>query len=330
MSDEKTKKTTKKGVKAVKIIAIVLAVIIVLQIFVGYFLYSFMLRTDSLISRDTIVNMLVEQTGISTQFFGLNKDSIAWFNENGEDEHLTSEDGLKLHGKFFENPNANHKYAVVCHGYSANGRQMVGFVQEFLKMNYSVLTPDSRAHGESEGKKIGMGYFEQNDLLLWINSIVEKDPQAQIVLLGVSMGGATVLMESGLEGLPSNVKAVIADCPYTDAYQEFCSQMTDVVHLPAYPYVQIASVFCRMLSGYNFKNASPLESVKNSSTPTLFIHGEADAFVPFEMQEPLFEAATCEKEKLSVPNAAHGNSAGTDTELYWSTVQNFLAKYVTE
>ena len=41
-----------------------------------------------------------------------------------------------------------------------------------------------------------------------------------IVLHGISMGGATVLMVSG-EELSDNVKAIVADCSYTSAYDEF-------------------------------------------------------------------------------------------------------------
>ena len=39
-----------------------------------------------------------------------------------------------------------------------------------------------------------------------IQQILKKDPNAEIALFGVSMGGATVMMTSG-EDLPSNVKA---------------------------------------------------------------------------------------------------------------------------
>ena len=328
MSKETKQNNTKKSVKAVKIIAIILAVIIVIQIVASYFMYSFMLRTDSLIPRSKIEELLIKKTGISTQFFGLNKESIEWFNVNGEDKTIKSSDGLTLHGTYFENDNQNHKYAIVCHGYSGRGRQMVGFVREFLDRDYKVLAPDARCHGNSEGVKIGMGQFEKDDLLLWINEIIKWDKDAQIIMLGVSMGGATVLLASGDENLPSNVKAIVSDCAYTTAYDEFKSQITDVMHLPPFPYVQTASLFCKMISGYNFKEVEPIEAVKNSKTPILFIHGDADAFVPYSMMQPLYDSANCPKEKLSVPNATHGNSAGTDTELYWKTVENFANKYI--
>ena len=47
-------------------------------------------------------------------------------------------------------------------------------------------------------------------------------------------------------------------------------------------------------AGYDLNLAAPVEAVKHSSTPTLFIHGEADTFIPCSMMNKLFEAASCE------------------------------------
>jgi len=60
----------------------------------------------------------------------------------------------------------------------------------------------------------------------------------------------------------------------------------------------------------------------------LFIHGEDDTFVPFWMMDVLFEAVSCEKEKLSVPGADHGTASTADPDGYWSTVEAFVERYV--
>ena len=39
---------------------------------------------------------------------------------------------------------------------------------------------------------------------------------------------------------------------------------------------------------FDFKENSPLEQVKKSSTPTLFIHGDRDSVVPFWMNSTVF------------------------------------------
>jgi pimeloyl-ACP methyl ester carboxylesterase len=65
-----------------------------------------------------------------------------------------------------------------------------------------------------------------------------------------------------------------------------------------------------------------------SGTPTLFIHGEADDFVPFEMVLRLYEACASEKELYTVPGAAHAGAYDTDPAEYERRIRNFLDKYM--
>lgn len=45
----------------------------------------------------------------------------------------------------------------------------------------------------------------------------------------------------------------------------------------------------------------------------LFIHGDADIVVPFEMLDEVYNAAKVEKEKLNVPGAGHGEVEKVDS-----------------
>ena len=94
--------------------------------------------------------------------------------------------------------------------------------------------------------------------------------------------------------------------------------------LPDFPIVDSGSVVCELKDGYSFRDASCVDAVKRSSTPTLFIHGSKDTFVPFYMLDILYENAACEKEKLVINGAGHGASRKTHPDLYWATVKNFI------
>lgn len=74
-------------------------------------------------------------------------------------------------------------------------------------------------------------------------------------------------------------------------------------------------------------HAAPVEAVTRSKTPTLFIHGAQDNFVPANMMNKLYQAAACPKSFLWVPSADHATSVGTDPGLYWATVDTFLDTY---
>ena len=67
--------------------------------------------------------------------------------------------------------------------------------------------------------------------------------------------------------------------------------------------------------------------MKKSVTPTLFIHGDADTFVPYFMLDELYNASTAEKEKLVIEGAAHAKASTVNPTLYWETIEAFLAKY---
>jgi fermentation-respiration switch protein FrsA (DUF1100 family) len=234
---------------------------------------------------------------------------------------------LKLNAYVYENSEAKHKWAILVHGYTGRAEQMSRWVRNFYERGYSVLAPDLRGHGKSEGNYIGMGWHDRLDMLLWINKILEKDPTAEIALFGISMGGATVMMTSG-EELPSNVKVIVEDCGYTSVSDVFTYQLDDLFHLPEFPVMTAANTVTNLRAGYDLYKATAVGQIAKSKTPTLFIHGDKDTFVPYEMLDKVYEAAAVEKEKLVIKGAGHGQAATVDPELYWSTIWNFVEKYI--
>ena len=294
--------------------------------------YDFSINTKSPIHMSKLNNLVQKATNTngseedaSAKYSGLTgtPEMKKWYGENGEDVYIMS-DSFRLHGKLFKNPGT--KYALVCHGYTSKAKHMAGFVNKFHTLGYNVLAVDARAHGDSEGTKIGMGWAERFDVIEWINYIISLEPDAQIILHGVSMGASTVLMASG-EELPKNVKAIIADCGYTSEWDEF-RQEADVLHIPWFPVLNASSAISKVRDGYDFKQASAVEQVKKSHTPTLFIHGSEDELVSYGMLNELYSAANCEKEILTIQGAGHALSSSVAPELYWNTVEKFLEKHL--
>ena len=149
------------------------------------------------------------------------------------------------------------------------------------------------------------------------------------MLFGISMGGATVMMTAG-EDLPGNVKAVIEDCGYTSVKDELAVQLKRMYKLPSFPLVPVTSLIARHRAGFFLGEASAVEQLKKTTLPVLFIHGEADAFVPFSMLDPLYQATGGPKEKYTVPGAGHGGAYSADPEQYIHVMQNFLTQYITQ
>lgn len=323
MSSVKTK-------KIIKPIVITVTVIILLLAFIGNLFFSIALKSDSPIAADKLLyKVMTDNKALAEGFSGYtgSPEEKAWYKSVRQNVYIQTEDGLKLHGYKINNENNNGKYVIACHGYGGRADEFGRYAKYFYDMGYSVILPDARAHGQSEGNIKYMGWQERLDLLTWIDEIIKEEPNAKIVLFGVSMGASTVMMASG-EDLPEQVKAIVEDCGYSSVWDEFEYVLKSNLHLPAFPTMQVSSLVTKIRAGYSFKEASAVEQVKKSKTPTLFIHGSNDTFVPFFMLDMVYDAASCEKEKLVVEGAGHAGSTRKDPKLYWETIEKFLIKHV--
>ncbi|GHO88835.1 alpha/beta hydrolase [Dictyobacter formicarum] len=243
---------------------------------------------------------------------------------------MKSWDGLLLRGFYLPAPQPTTKTVVLAHGYTGSAKLNMGpFAQMYHEqLGYNVLMPDARGHGESEGNYIGFGWHERLDYVKWIHLLMQRlGEDVQIVLHGISMGGATVLMTSG-ESLPEQVKAVVADCAYTSAYEILAYQGKRMYHLPACPFVTMTSLVCKLRSGFFFEEASALKQVQKTDLPILFIHGEEDTFVPTAMVHQLYAACPGYKEIFLVPEAGHGLAFNVDPDAYACRSEQFLSRFI--
>ena len=238
--------------------------------------------------------------------------------------NVTLDGKMKLHATWF--PQRKQKKAVICfHGYTSEGmKDYIGLSGYYMKHGYSMLLVDERAHGKSEGKYIGFGCLDRMDALKWIQMVIENcGEDVEIILHGTSMGGATVLMTSGLE-LPIQVKGIVSDCAFTSPKEVFTHVLRNMIHMPAFPIIQISDFMNRKLAGYGMDECNAAREVQKATVPILFIHGSGDTFVPCSMCDVLFENCASKKQKLIVEGAAHAESYYKDTQAYEEALDIFL------
>jgi len=243
------------------------------------------------------------------------------------DIYQMSFDNLKLHATYFPAINQDNKVKkfVICfHGYTGEGlSNHIAISQYFLQHGYGILLPDARAHGSSEGEYIGFGCLDRKDALTWIDWVLrECGEDVQIMLHGTSMGGATVLMASGLE-LPSQVKGIVSDCGFTSPKEVFTHVLNHMYHMPAFPAIQGADFLNKRLAGYGMDECNAKIEVQKACVPILFIHGSGDTFVPCSMCHEIYENCSSPKRKLIVEGAAHAESYYKDMEAYENALTDF-------
>lgn len=253
---------------------------------------------------------------------------MEWF-DNTDKEKLAiwSERNKKnLHADLFKSSEGSNIFVICIHGYTSSPRHMGIYAKQFYEWGYNVLMPSLRGHADSEEEFISMGWKDRLDIIEWINYLVTEYPDCKIILHGVSMGAATTMMTLG-EELPENVKLAIEDCGYTNVWDILKHKMTQM-KVPEFPFLYSANDINRRREKFTFKEASCTEQLKKSKTPTLFIHGEADTFVPYEMLQDVYDACPTEKDILSIPDAPHARAVCAHPEMYWPKVKEFIDKYI--
>ena len=247
--------------------------------------------------------------------------------EDWEDKNIVSFDNLNLHAKIHMAKEQSHNWVICIHGYSGTICHSATYGIKYFEKGFNVVLPEARCHGESQGKYIGMGWLERYDILYWIEEIIKRDTNANIVLHGESMGAATVMMVTG-ENLPVQVKCAVEDCGYSAVWNQFTYNKKCILKIKNPPMMAYISLLAKIFAHYDFKSASSVNQLKKSKTPTLFIHGEDDKFVPFSDLDLCYEAASCPKDKYTVPYAGHCQSEYVDVEKYWQKVFEFVNKFL--
>lgn len=242
-----------------------------------------------------------------------------------EEVSIASLDGFTLCGRLYI-IKKDAPIVLFFHGYHGVAAwDGYGFFKICRENGINILMADARAHGKSEGNVITFGILERYDCKLWSEYLAEKfGTDIDIILAGVSMGASSVMMSSEL-GLPSNVRAMVADCGYSQP-ASIIMETVKAMGFPVKPIYFILKLGARLFGHFDLEAAAALQAVSKLSIPILFIHGSKDSIVPLSMGRELYEVCTADKEWLLVEGADHANNAMTDYASYEGAVLRFIGK----
>ncbi len=236
---------------------------------------------------------------------------------------ITSHDGLKMHGVFY--PGGGNKTIIWVHGYTSHAERESAFPGLFYRsLGFNVLIPYQRAHAVSQGKYISFGALESMDLLAWVNKVNETVPRGNIVLHGLSMGGAIVLFASNKE--MENVRCIIADAPNTKIEDVFRNVSRQIFKKDAEKCADFALIRFEKEFGVCAEDYNAFEIIKNSRYPIFLTAGSNE-----DMQivlDALKAANPRETEVLILPGCSHGNGMYKQTALYQGALRAFIGKYL--
>ena len=239
---------------------------------------------------------------------------------------ITAADGVTLTAWYVRPHNANERDVLLLHGVQDNREGVAGFAPMLLDHGYSVLLPDSRAHGESGGTLAAYGLREADDIHRWVDWLYHRQQSKCVYGFGESMGAALVLESLGPPD-GDRLCAVVAESPFSSfrkvAYERAALYLRvpswlgrTVLRLP----VEVGLTYAKFRYGLDFDQDSPADAVGRSRTPILLIHGTDDINILPHHSELIAARYPSHVTLWEVPGATHCGASAVAPQMFWTKV----------
>lgn len=287
-------------------------IVIALYIIVNHYFSKVITRKVK--DEDYLYNNQIEQGLIDKNFY----EALV-----KEEAKIRTKDGLQLKGYYIKSKEEKHRTMVFVHGITVSHICSIKYIDIFLKNNWNVLIYDQRRHGKSEGSYSTYGYYEKEDLDLWVNWVINKKGKDEIIgIHGESMGAATVIQYATIN---KYVKFIIADCGFSDLYELLRRKVKEDFNGLLNPILFLSNIKARIRAKFDFRWASPIKVIKSSELPMMFIHGNKDTFVPWDMSVDMYNAKRRGIKRLYIAEgAAHAEAIKVDKMKYHTEVMAFV------
>ena len=225
-----------------------------------------------------------------------------------DEVNITSYDGTALHGYLY-NEGSDITVVVVPHFHEDGTADFLpgAYLNELTGCN--ILLPDPRNHGQSEGNEFGFGYYEQHDLVCWLEW-AEKELGAQrFVLWGDATGANTILFAEANSLLPESVVCAVAESAYSSLHTLAKTQIREWYSVPAFPFLTAIEGKVNRKAGFtmNDTDLTAVLATAECDLPVLFLDSEKDTNVFSDWSEDTYTLYSGEKLRIS-GTSVHGTA----------------------
>jgi fermentation-respiration switch protein FrsA (DUF1100 family) len=248
---------------------------------------------------------------------------------NTVDVSIVTGDKANLHAWWLTPTKSNGNCVIVLHGIADSRAGSLGFAPMFLDAGYSVLLPDSRAHGASEGRFVTYGLLEKYDVIAWTKWMKQAGCH-HLFGLGESLG-ASILIQA--TAVAPAFTAIVAESPYADLREIAEYRVRRMTRMPGFISIPIAKavvssavIYARWIDGLDLRQVSPVTAIAHASTPILLIHGLSDDRTPAWNSQKLASANPRDPLWL-VPDAGHTGATAAEPEEFRRRVLSWFAEH---
>ncbi|MBQ5973622.1 MAG: alpha/beta hydrolase [Oscillospiraceae bacterium] len=265
------------------------------------------------------------EEGTSADHDAMHEAAVAWHaaHEQFAREVSIQSGGLRLTGQYFDF--GFDRCVVILSGRTEGCVYSSGFSEPYVQSGWNVLTPDSRAHGFSEGRYATMGWKEHEDLLRWLAFAHDELGNREVVLHGVCVGAATCVYAMTSDAAPDYVRGLTVEGLYQSFYEVLRRRIQNRGHR-TFPVLQEIWLLCRIRFGVNYRRFTPLSRMGRLTLPVLFIQSKEDvSSLPADC-EALFRACASPRKRLVwMESGTHSHIRIRHTAAYDGAVKAFLA-----
>jgi len=168
---------------------------------------------------------------------------------------------------------------IIVHGLGDTLESYQEHARIFLDRGHTVLLPDLRGHGGSEGRHTTLGGHESHDVRSAMDYLGSEGlGEAGFVLMGHSMGGVAVLLAAADR---TDVRAVIAEAPF-DSYRNTVAHHARVLYgLPSWvPLIPTTIAGAEWLGGFDADAVDAVAAASRIPAPLLAIVDGDDRRMP--------------------------------------------------
>lgn len=211
---------------------------------------------------------------------------------------------------------------LLLHGVRGNRASMVPRASVLIDAGFSVLLIDQQAHGETPGDMITMGWREAADVRAARDWLRSRMPDRRLAVIGVSLGGAAVLLGEQ----PVGFDAVVLEATYPRIGRAVENRIGTRVGALKYALAPLLELQIEPRMNIAVHDLEPIRHIATLGAPVLVVGGSRDEHTTADETRALYLAAAEPKSLWIVDGAAHQDFSRFDAAGYRANVVRFLER----
>lgn len=209
---------------------------------------------------------------------------------------LQTKKGVKIAAWHARADSTSKGTILMFHGLLGSKNTLIREGSAFLSMGYSILMVDARAHGQSEGSSISLGYYETEEVKI-AHDYIAGQGEKHIFLYGTSLGAVEVI--KAVSDFHLKPAGIIIEMPFL-SLQSHLKGRARMLGFPAQPFASLTSFWIGVEHGFNGLSFNAVKSAADIHCPVLMQYGEKDQLVLKHETDRIYKSIASTKKKLVI------------------------------